>query len=279
MAPAKFILNTNKIVDPECIITVDIHLRYFHVSDILFNIKLNHFIFLVTSQGKPPPPIPTLPPVPIMKNLPTSFRCNFDADVCGMTQDKTDKENYILHRGLTPNPNTGPSRDHTTGRGKILQTFNVFLSFNLLNLNFKLDHKLSCKWRININNTKIHSFFSGKYLYFNGNVRRTHNAIICTPWFKRQYKFCIKFHYHMYGTSMGGLRVYAFEKKKSIKHGERKFLWEKLDNQKNKWHVARITYTPQHKVEVYIHVCVCVCVGVCVWEGCIQSPRAYALPF
>ena len=60
---------------------------------------------------------------------------------------------------------------------------------------------------------------------------------------------------------MGGLRVYAFEKKKSIKHGERKFLWEKLDDQKNKWHVARITYTPHYQVEVR---CVCVCGCVCV---------------
>ena len=49
-----------------------------------------------------------------------------------MTQDKTDKENFILHRGLTRNRNTGPSRDHTTGRGKILQLFNVLLSFTFI---------------------------------------------------------------------------------------------------------------------------------------------------
>ena len=235
MAPTKFVHNTNKILGPKYFLTVDIHLRYFQVFGVLFNIELNHFIFLVTTQGKPPPPIPTLPPVPIMKNLPTSFRCNFDADVCGMTQDKTDKENFILHRGSTRNRNTGPSRDHTSGRGKILQSLNVFSSFY------------------------IH-IFSGKYLYFNGNFWHTHNAIIRTPWFKRQYKYCINFNYHMYGASMGGLRVYAFEKKKSIKHGERKFLWEKLDNQKNKWHVARITYTPHDQVEVYIYIYKYVCV-------------------
>ena len=97
-------------------------------------------------------------------------------------------------------------------------------------------------------------FLSGKYLYFNGKVGYSYNAIIRTPWLKRQQKFVIEFSYHMYGANMGGLRVYAFEKKKSIKHGERKFLWEKLDNQKNKWHVAKITYKPHSEVQVYVYI-------------------------
>ena len=97
-------------------------------------------------------------------------------------------------------------------------------------------------------------FVSGKYLYFNSRAGRSNNAIIRTPWLKRQQKFFIEFSYHMYGSTMGGLRVYAFEKKKSIKHGERKFLWEKLDNQKNKWHVAKIIYTPHDEVQVYVYI-------------------------
>ena len=100
-------------------------------------------------------------------------------------------------------------------------------------------------------------FVSGKYLYFNSRVGNSNNAIIRTPWLKRQQKFSIEFSYHMYGSTMGGLRVYAFEKKKSIKHGERKFLWEKLDSQKNKWHVAKITYTPHDEVQVYIYIYIC----------------------
>ena len=56
----------------------------------------------------------------------------------------------------------------------------------------------------------------------------------------------------MYGSSMGALRVYAFEKKKSSKQGKRQFLWEKLDDQKNKWHTARINYTPNSEVQVYV---------------------------
>ena len=67
-----------------------------------------------------------------MKNLSTSFQCNFDANICGMTQDKTDKANFILHRWSTRNRGTGPLRDHTTGRGKILQSFNVLLSFTFI---------------------------------------------------------------------------------------------------------------------------------------------------
>ena len=86
-------------------------------------------MFLVTERGKLPPAIFKLPPpVPARKNLIKSFQCNFDVNVCGMKQDKTDKENYILHRGKTKNSNTGPSRDSTSRRGKILQPCDVVVS-------------------------------------------------------------------------------------------------------------------------------------------------------
>ena len=119
------IFYTTEFVSSRYLITVVIHLRYFLISGISFNIRFNYITILVTTQGNPPPPIPTMPPVPIMKNLSISFQCNFDLNICGMKQDKTDKADYILHRGRTPNRNTGPSRDHTSGRGKVLLSLNA----------------------------------------------------------------------------------------------------------------------------------------------------------
>ena len=49
---------------------------------------------------------------------------------------------------------------------------------------------------------------------------------------------------------MGGIRVYAFEKRTNNNAGTAYTLWEKFDNQGNKWHVATITYRPRKNVEV-----------------------------
>ena len=45
--------------------------------------------------------------------------CNFDSSMCGFTQDKTDKFDWIRHRGSTSSSATGPSSDHTSGSGRL----------------------------------------------------------------------------------------------------------------------------------------------------------------
>ena len=51
---------------------------------------------------------------------------------------------------------------------------------------------------------------------------------------------------------MGGLRLYAFEKHNGNNVGKSVKIWEKLGNQKNTWHNARITYKPRSNVQVYV---------------------------
>ena len=72
------------------------------------------------TEGSPPPPILTEPPVPSIKKFSNNFRCNFDtaAGVYGMTKDTLYEINLKLRRGPTLTSGTGPSSDHKTGRGK-----------------------------------------------------------------------------------------------------------------------------------------------------------------
>ena len=74
--------------------------------------------FLVARKGNPPPPIPTEPPVPAITTFSNNFRCNFDRNMCGMTQDKLDDIDFERRRGSTSTSHTGPTRDHTSGRGR-----------------------------------------------------------------------------------------------------------------------------------------------------------------
>ena len=76
------------------------------------------FFLLVARKGNPPPPIPTEPPVPAITTFSDGFRCNFDRNMCGMTQDKVDDIDFERRRGSTRTSRTGPTRDHTSGRGR-----------------------------------------------------------------------------------------------------------------------------------------------------------------
>ena len=77
-------------------------------------------------------------------------------------------------------------------------------------------------------------------------------AVIRTPWIRRSSKICVTFSYHMFGTYMGGLRMFVQEKNSDSNLGNNIKLWEKLLNQNNTWHTADITYTPLSKVEVRV---------------------------
>ncbi|XP_055957693.1 MAM and LDL-receptor class A domain-containing protein 2 [Patella vulgata] len=54
-------------------------------------------------------PAPTAPAGP--------FNCTFDQNLCGWQQDKTDKFDWIRHKGTTGTGATGPQKDHTSGNG------------------------------------------------------------------------------------------------------------------------------------------------------------------
>ena len=54
----------------------------------------------------------------------------------------------------------------------------------------------------------------------------------------------------MFGQFMGGLRFYAYEKRTRSNIGAPVRIWEKLDNQGNKWHDYTKVYRPRQNVEV-----------------------------
>jgi len=74
-------------------------------------------LFLVANSGIAPTSHPTLPPVPVITEFVEEFTCNFDSGFCGMTQDTDDEDDFILNSGPTPNNDTGPPADHTSGEG------------------------------------------------------------------------------------------------------------------------------------------------------------------
>ena len=75
---------------------------------------------------------------------------------------------------------------------------------------------------------------------------------ILTPWMKSPGRLCLKFSYHMFGNEMGGLRVYALEKKLSEKHASKRFLWEKFGNQGKEWKTTNYLFSPYGRLEVGI---------------------------
>ena len=74
-------------------------------------------------------------------------------------------------------------------------------------------------------------------------------AVIRTPWFKKN-TLCVTFSYHMFGSYMGGLRLYAFMKQRNNNKGKSKLLWQKYGNQKNKWHTTQVTFNSERNTEV-----------------------------
>ncbi|XP_071508579.1 MAM and LDL-receptor class A domain-containing protein 1-like [Diadema antillarum] len=99
-----------------------------------------------------------------------SFQCDFDSGWCGIKQDTTDNFNFVRKKGSTSSTDTGPSSDHTSGKG-----YYVYIEASGLTANKKA--------RI------ITPLFRG----VQGNDKET---------------FCVVFYYHMYGETVGELSVY-----------------------------------------------------------------------
>ena len=49
--------------------------------------------------------------------VPGSFQCDFDTNICGWIQDRSDDFDWKRQSGQTGSSNTGPNTDHTTGSG------------------------------------------------------------------------------------------------------------------------------------------------------------------
>ena len=97
-----------------------------------------------------------------------------------------------------------------------------------------------------------HTSGRGSYLFVESSLptKVGDRAILRTPWFKRNDRFCIRLSYHMYGQFMGGIRVYAYEKRTGTNVGTPNKIWEKFDDQGNKWNNLQRNYSPRRNVQV-----------------------------
>ena len=59
----------------------------------------------------------------------------------------------------------------------------------------------------------------------------------------------------MYGRYMGGLRLFAYEKRRGSNKAQEKLVWEKFGDQKNLWHERTEFYRPSSTVEVRKNFC------------------------
>ncbi|WAR02785.1 MLRP2-like protein [Mya arenaria] len=134
---------------------------------------------------------------------PSQYDCNFESTsqpTCTWSQDTTDQFNWTPKQGTTGSLNTGPTSDHT------LQNNN------------------------------------GHYIYIEASGRRPNDTarILSQSVSLTTGGKCLKFWYHMYGSDIYKLNIYA---KQGSALGS--ILWSKVGTQGNKWKFANVYITPQ----------------------------------
>lgn len=134
-------------------------------------------------------------------SLGISNGCTFeDANICGYTQGKRDNFDWTRANGKTASANTGPPQDHTYGTA------------------------------------------AGYYMYIEASRPRTRGqkARLITTDNPSTNGACLQFYYHMYGSSMGTLNLYA---QSGGQLGRP--IFSRSGNQGNKWIVGRVTVKSQ----------------------------------
>ncbi|CAK8675733.1 unnamed protein product [Clavelina lepadiformis] len=141
---------------------------------------------------------------------PAAFACNFETGAfCNMQQSATDRFDWIEGQGKTSSSGTGPDGDHTAG-----------LAGN------------------------------GNYVFIEASSPRKSGDIasLLTPQLSVQTsQRCVTFWYHMWGSGMGNLRVFAdfkppIRSRKSSLSQRSELVYQKLGNQNADWKMARVTF-------------------------------------
>ncbi|XP_035678932.1 uncharacterized protein LOC118417473 [Branchiostoma floridae] len=102
---------------------------------------------------------------------PGAFDCDFEADFCGWTQDRSDNFNWTRQAGASESSGTGPSFDHTMG---------------------------------NETGTGYYIFIEASAPQDVGDIARLYSPAVTAA-----SAMCLRFWYHMYGMHMGELHVYT----------------------------------------------------------------------
>ncbi|KAM3603666.1 uncharacterized protein V6R79_000320 [Siganus canaliculatus] len=129
----------------------------------------------------------------------SAYGCSFEEGLCEWVQGAEETLDWLHRSGVTATPNTGPAGDHSTGKGK--------------------------------------------YLYINSSppsVKGTLaqlKSLLLPP--AGQNGYCFTFWHHMFGATVGSLRVIL----QTSDPLEKTTVWQKSGNQGNEWHLAQIHVT------------------------------------
>ncbi|CAH1795585.1 unnamed protein product, partial [Owenia fusiformis] len=130
----------------------------------------------------------------------SSMDCNFDNGMCEWENDVLDDFDWTRLSGPTPTSNTGPSADHTTGSGYYMYT------------------------------ESSEPVLEGQRARIMGPLMPSIDALS---------NYCFEFFYHMYGSSVGTLRVVFL----GLTGKPETTIWEVTGNQGNVWYKAQIPIT------------------------------------
>ncbi|XP_037131957.1 MAM and LDL-receptor class A domain-containing protein 1 isoform X1 [Syngnathus acus] len=138
----------------------------------------------------------------------SAFDCAFEDGLCLWTQAANEQLDWLSGSGPTETPNTGPVGDHTTGKGKYIYIESSFPS------------------------AKSH-------------VAQLKSALLPPA---VQQGYCFKFWYHMFGATVGSLRVFLLTSEST----EKTLVWQKSGNQGDEWWLAQshVTLKRVHQVIV-----------------------------
>ncbi|KAK7473655.1 hypothetical protein BaRGS_00035133, partial [Batillaria attramentaria] len=122
--------------------------------------------------------------------------CNFELDLCSWTNSHADDFDWQMGSGKTTTSGTGPSADHTYNNG------------------------------------------TGKYIFIETSAPRVpgHRAVLQSALFQPGARQCLKFWYHMYGSTIGTLNVWV-QPQANVSASN---IWSMSGNQGNHWLQATV---------------------------------------
>ncbi|XP_061652622.1 MAM and LDL-receptor class A domain-containing protein 2 isoform X2 [Phyllopteryx taeniolatus] len=140
------------------------------------------------------------------------FGCAFEEGLCVWTQGADDQLDWLTRSGPTDTPNTGPAGDRTTGKGNYI-------------------------------------YIEGSLPSAKCDVAQLKSALLPPA---VQQGYCLMFWYHMFGATVGSLRVFLL----TAESMEKTLVWQKSGNQGDEWHVAQSHVTLQRVHQVIVEASV-----------------------
>ncbi|XP_057713068.1 MAM and LDL-receptor class A domain-containing protein 1 [Corythoichthys intestinalis] len=142
----------------------------------------------------------------------SAYGCAFEDGLCNWTQGADDQLDWLIRLGPTETPNTGPAGDHTTGKGD-------------------------------------YTYIESSSPSAKNDIAQLKSALLPPA---VQQGYCFKFWYHMYGASVGSLRVFLL----TTESMEKTLVWQKSGNQGDEWQLSQSHVTLQRVHQVIVEASV-----------------------